>query len=146
MEIAYQTEPNLSVVEYIDIMRRSTLALRRPVDKPDVVQTMLTGADLVITARVDGKLVGLSRAITDFGYCTYLADLAVDVEHQRQGIGRTLIERTHKTAGRHTLLILLAAPQAEAYYPHIGMIRHKSCWTIPPEAETTGESPKPSDQ
>jgi len=75
--------------------------------------------------------VGISRAITDFSFCTYLSDLAVDEAFQRRGIGRELIRRTHEAAGLNTALILLAAPKAQAYYPHIGMARHGSCWTLP---------------
>ena len=91
---------------------------------------MLKNADLILTARLDGLLVGVSRAITDFAFCTYLSDLAVDEKYQRQGIGRELIRRTHEAAGLHTTLILLAAPKAQTYYPHVGMTRHESCWVI----------------
>jgi ribosomal protein S18 acetylase RimI-like enzyme len=92
---------------------------------------MLAHADIIVTARnSQGLLVGVSRAITDFSYCTYLSDLAVDVALQRQGIGRELIRRTHLAAGLHTSLTLVAAPQAETYYTHIGMLRHESCWRI----------------
>ena len=130
--ITYRVEPDLSATEFIDILQRSTLAERRPVDNVATIAGMLAHADLIVTARsVDGLLVGVSRAITDFSYCTYLADLAVDVAFQRQGIGRELVHRTHLDAGLHTSLILLAAPKAQSYYPHIGMQRHESCWIIP---------------
>jgi ribosomal protein S18 acetylase RimI-like enzyme len=92
---------------------------------------MLRHADLVVTARVGGVLVGVSRAISDFSFCTYLSDLAVDRAYQRRGIGRELIRRTHEAAGLGTTLILLAAPAARGYYPHIGMDSHDSCWIIP---------------
>jgi predicted N-acetyltransferase YhbS len=89
---------------------------------------MLSHADIVFSARNEsGDLIGVSRAITDYHYCTYLADLAVDQKYQRQGIGRELIRRTHETAGLATSLILLAAPAARDYYPHIGMRQHDSC-------------------
>ena len=56
----------------------------------ETIAGMLAHADIILTARADdGLLVGLSRAISDFSYCTYLSDLAVDVAFQRQGIGRT---------------------------------------------------------
>jgi GNAT superfamily N-acetyltransferase len=126
--LSYQLEPDLSSAEFIDVLVRSTLAERRPVDEPGTIESMLKNADLILTARFDGLLVGVSRAITDFAFCTYLADLAVDQKHQRQGIGRELIRRTHEAAGLQTDLILLAAPKAQAYYPHIGMTRHESCW------------------
>lgn len=131
MIVKYQQEVNLSPAEFIDVLVRSTLAERRPVNDPDTIHGMLKNADLVITARSDGLLVGVSRAITDFAYCTYLSDLAVDEKFQGQGIGKELIHRTHEAAGRNTTLILLSAPKAQTYYPHIGMTKHESCWTIP---------------
>jgi predicted N-acetyltransferase YhbS len=128
--LEYQSEPDLSVDDFIDVLDRSTLGRRRPLEDRPVMKGMLEHADLLITARDDGRLVGVSRAITDYSYCTYLADLAVDTGYQRQGIGRELMRRIHDAAGRHTLLILLAAPEAETYYPHVGLERHASCWTI----------------
>lgn len=130
MTFTYALEPNLDAAEFIDVLVRSTLAERRPVDRPDVIRGMLERADLIVTARVDKKLVGVSRAITDYSYCIYLSDLAVDQSYQRRGIGRELIQRTHEAAGVHTTLILLAAPKAQTYYPHIGMERHESAWII----------------
>jgi predicted N-acetyltransferase YhbS len=134
-QIHYGIETELSPSEFIDVLLRSTLAERRPINRPEIVEGMLANADLILTARTEeGRLVAVSRAITDFSYCTYLSDLAVDVEYQRQGIGRNLIAKTHDAAGRHTTLILLAAPAAREYYPHIGMSPHDSCWIIRGEA------------
>jgi ribosomal protein S18 acetylase RimI-like enzyme len=118
------------VLEFVDILNRSTLAARRPVGEPETIRGMLAHADLIVTARADGVLVGISRAITDHSYCTYLSDLAVDRAYQRRGIGKELIRRTHESAGLHTTLILLAAPLARSYYPHVGMLPHDSCWVI----------------
>ena len=129
--VEYGMEPDLSVAEFIDVLERSTLAQRRPVSNRETIGQMLAHADIVITARQDGQLIGVARAITDFSYCTYLSDLAVDEAFQGQGIGRELIRRTHEAAGLATMLILLAAPKAQTYYPHIGMIKHDSCWIIP---------------
>lgn len=128
--VTYQLEPALSAAEFIDLLVRSTLAERRPVDRVEVIAAMLKHADLIVTARVDDGLVGVSRAISDFSYCTYLSDLAVDTAHQGRGIGRELIGRTHEAAGLGTTLILLSAPNARSYYPHIGMQPHDSCWVI----------------
>lgn len=129
-QIEYQLEPGLSCEEFIDVLVRSTLAQRRPVDNHETIAAMLKNADVIVTARCAGKLVGISRAITDYAYCTYLSDLAVDKSFQRSGIGRELVRRTHEAAGFKTRLILLAAPAAASYYPHIGMEKHDSCWTI----------------
>jgi GNAT superfamily N-acetyltransferase len=131
--VQYALEPDLTAGEFIDVLIRSTLAERRPVSEPERIDTMLRQADVIVTARINGQLIGVSRAITDFSYATYLSDLAVDERYQGRGIGRELIHRTHAAAGRKTMLILLAAPKARSYYPHIGMQPHDSCWFIPRE-------------
>lgn len=131
MNITYSLEPRLSAADFRDVLIRSTLGERRPIDDSEVLEKMLAGADLIVTARIDGLLVGVSRALTDYSFCTYLSDLAVDVAYQKQGIGRELIRRTHEAAGLETTLILLAAPKARTYYPHVGLAAHDSCWIIP---------------
>ncbi|QDU57778.1 GNAT family N-acetyltransferase [Aeoliella mucimassa] len=134
MTITYAVEPQLSVEEFVGVLERSTLAARRPVDDLPRIAEMLRHASVIVTARdTAGLLVGVSRAITDFSYCTYLSDLAVDQSHQGQGIGRQLIDHTHQHAGLATTLLLLSAPQAETYYPHIGMKPHHSCWLRSPQ-------------
>jgi ribosomal protein S18 acetylase RimI-like enzyme len=126
--VDYQTEPSLTAGEFIELLVRSTLAERRPVEDRERIETMLRNADLIVTARIEGRLVGVARAITDFVYCCYLSDLAVDETCQRQGIGKELMRRVAEAAGPQTKLILLAAPKAVDYYPKIGMVRHESCW------------------
>lgn len=132
MKIEYAVSPELTPEEFISVLKRSTLGERRPVDDVARMTHMVANAGVIVTARHEGLLVGVSRAITDFVYCTYLSDLAVDVSWQRHGIGQELIRRTHQAAGLATRLILIAAPAARTYYPHIGMIPHDSCWMIDP--------------
>lgn len=124
----YQLEPDLIETEFVDLLKRSTLAERRPINEHARMEAMLRNADIIVTARVHDLLVGVARAITDFSFCCYLSDLAVDEQFQRQGIGKELIRRVSHEAGETTRLILLAAPAAVDYYPHIGMVRHESCW------------------
>ena len=142
-EVSYAVEPGLSADEFLDLLVRSTLAERRPVSEPGTIEGMLRHADLIVAARVGDRLVGVSRAITDFSYCTYLSDLAVDRAHQRLGIGRELVRLTHEHAGRHTNLVLLAAPLARSYYPRIGMQAHDSCWVVPRQPRDGGPAGPP---
>jgi predicted N-acetyltransferase YhbS len=130
MAITYALEPDLPAADFRAILIASTLGERRPIDDFGRLDRMLREADLIVTARDGKRLVGISRALTDFSYCCYLSDLAVDVAYQGQGIGRGLIAETHRSAGELTSLILLAAPKAESYYPHIGMKQRPSCWTL----------------
>lgn len=132
--ITYQLENDLSAEDFIAVLRASTLAERRPVNEPDRIDAMLANANLIITARDNGKLVGVSRALTDFAFCTYLSDLAVDQSCQKSGIGKELIRQTHLAAPK-AKLILLSAPAAVNYYPRIGMKRHEHCFYIDNEKE-----------
>ncbi|MEJ8643863.1 GNAT family N-acetyltransferase [Streptomyces sp. NBC_01310] len=118
----------LDVAEVAALYRASTLAERRPVDDAERFARMLAGANLVIAARLDGRLIGIARSITDGAYVTYLSDIAVDAEFQRRGVGRDLIRATREAAPR-AKLVLLSAPAAVDYYPHIGFTRHESAWT-----------------
>ena len=129
-DIAFQTENDLTVDAFIDVLNRSTLAERRPVDNREQIQKMLEHADLIVTARADSQLIGVARSISDFSYCTYLSDLAVVQSWQKQGVGTRLIDFTRDLIGA-SQLILLSAPTATEYYPRIGMSRHDSCWTFP---------------
>jgi predicted N-acetyltransferase YhbS len=127
--ICYQIVPGLAVEEFRNVLIRSTLGERRPVDDPARLKNMVAHANLIVTARDAGKLVGVSRALSDFAYCTYLSDLAVDIDYQRQGIGKELIRQT-KLAAPEAKLILLSAPAAVDYYPKIGMQRHAHCFYL----------------
>ena len=131
LSIEYSLEPHLSAQEFRAVLVASTLGERRPVDDLARLDKMLRHADLIVTARDGGRLVGISRAVTDFSYCCYLSDLAVDVAYQRQGIGKRLIDETRHAAGEDTRLFLVAAPAAEGYYPKIGMTHLLSCWATP---------------
>lgn len=136
--VRYSCEVQLTAEQFIDVLRRSTLAERRPVDDVERIEQMLAAADVLVTAWSETKLIGVSRAISDFAYCTYLSDLAVDAAYQRRGVGRELIRRTHEAAGLGANLILLAAPAARDYYPHIGMQPHESCWVLPAAPPNSG--------
>ncbi|MFN4147280.1 MAG: GNAT family N-acetyltransferase [Runella sp.] len=127
--ITYQLEPHLTVEEFRAVLIASTLGQRRPIDDTPRLEAMLRQANLIVTARIEGRLVGVARSLTDFVYCTYLSDLAIDEACQRQGIGKELIKQT-KLATPTAKLILLSAPKAVEYYPKIGLQRHEHCFFL----------------
>jgi len=127
----YSTGAALNIDEVVDLYRASSLGERRPVDDLPRMLRMLENANLVITARQGEMLVAIARSLSDYCYATYLSCLAVRASHQRQGIGRELVRRTRE-ASHPATVILLAAPQAVAYYPRLGMQHHPSCWTLKP--------------
>ena len=127
--ITYNTGNDLNLDAMIDLYRASTLGERRPVDDRERMKQMLSHANLVITAWDGNQLVGISRAMTDFVYATYLSDLAVRLSHQKTRIGKELIHRTRLAAPKASV-ILLSAPKAVEYYPRIGFTQHPSAWIL----------------
>jgi len=119
MALNYHLGNALDIDQVIELYRASTLGLRRPVDDRERMSQMLSQANLVVTAWDDEKLVGISRSLSDYCYCTYLSDLAVRAEYQKNGIGKELIRLTREAGGRATVF-LFSAPGAVDYYPHIG--------------------------
>jgi len=132
VSVAYRVGGELDLDTMIELYRASTLGERRPVDDRARMAAMLRHADIIVTAWDGDLLVGIARSVSDLSYFTYLADLAVRVSHQRHGIGKELIRRTQQAGGPETNLLLLAAPAAEEYYPHIGFSRHESAWLLRP--------------
>lgn len=128
--ITYATDRPLDAAAYIDLLRRSTLSERRPVDDPAMIAAMVAHASLLVTAWAQERLVGVARTLTDFSYIAYLADLAVDAAWQRQGIGRGLLAATRARLGPRARLLLIAAPQAARYYPHVGFRPQPDCWIL----------------
>ena len=128
--ISYRSNIKITVSDFVDLLKRSTLDERRPVDDPVRMQKMLDHGNVMVTAWSGERLVGVSRAFTDYAFCCYLSDLAVDRNLQHQGIGKELVKYTHETAGPDTMLILMAAPGAVKYYPKIGMKTFPHCFIL----------------
>ncbi len=128
--IQYRYGNDLDLAEVIDLYQESTLGERRPIDDRQVMSEMLAHANLIVTAWDRDLLVGIARTLTDFSYVGYLSDLAIRQSHQSRGIGTQLIQKTRERMGPRSMLVLLAAPKAAAYYPKIGFTQHQSAWVL----------------
>jgi ribosomal protein S18 acetylase RimI-like enzyme len=127
MNTLYAREDDLGADEYIDVVAKS--GLNRPIGDRPRIEQMLKQANLILTARQDGRLVGFARSLTDFCFCCYLSDLAVDRACQGQGIGKRLIEMTRTEAGgSNTTTLLLSAPTAMSFYEGIRMPKADNCF------------------
>lgn len=138
MAIDYRVNAPVSVDQFIDLLHRSTLAERRPVEDRACMEGMLTNASLTVTAWEGDVLVGIARSVTDFHYACYLSDLAVDAGLQRSGIGKQLQAVTQQQLGPRCKLILLAAPSASAYYEPLGYQHNDRCWVLEPDVHIDG--------
>ena len=128
--IRYKKNISLNLEQFIELYQASTLAERRPADDQEVMRQMMENADLTITAWEGNHLVGISRTLTDFGFVAYLADLAVAKSHQQQGIGKRLVQETEVALGPKCMVVLLSAPDANDFYPHIGFDHHPRAWIL----------------
>jgi N-acetylglutamate synthase-like GNAT family acetyltransferase len=118
MEITYRSDIVPSALQVIDLYDKA--ALPRPTNDPDRIKKMFQNSNLIITAWDKDKLVGVSRTITDWVWCSYLADLAVNPDYKKSGIGKKLIDLTREKTGEQSMLLLLSVPTAMDYYPKVG--------------------------
>lgn len=118
MNITYRNNKDVNLEDVIRVFKNS--GIMRPTDHPERIQTMINHADILFTAWLGDRMIGIARALTDWSFCCYLSDLAVDKDVQKSGIGRELIARVREEIGEDVALILLAAPSAMAYYPKVG--------------------------
>jgi len=128
MSIEYKINSSVSVVQFIELLRKSSLGERRPIDDRECMEGMITNSNLMVTAWSDDQLIGIARSMTDFHYACYLSDLAVDKNYQKKGVGKKLQSITQDQLGSKCKLILVAAPDANSYYRHIGFENNHRCW------------------
>lgn len=92
-------------------------------EKPRQLLAALRNSDALVTARVDGRLVGLGNAISDGHLVVYFPHLLVHPEFQRQGVGRAMMKvLMQKYAGFHQQM-LTADGGAVEFYKSMGFER-----------------------
>lgn len=126
--IQYRLDANITPSQLADVFQRA--GLNRPTEDLARMSQMLAHANLLITAWDDEKLIGVARSLSDFCFCCYLSDLAVDKAYQRKGIGKQLINLTRDRIGIKTTLLLLSASNAMTYYPKVGFEAVPNGWII----------------
>jgi len=127
MQIDYRIGTIPSAEEIINVYTNA--GLNRPTD-PERIKKMYANSNLVITAWDAGTLIGVCRAMTDHSWSCYLPDLAIDNRYQHRGIGARLIELTREQIGEEVMLVLLAVPEAAAYYPRLGFTQWEHSFII----------------
>ena len=92
---------------------------------PDTLLRAVEGSSLVGTARRDGRLLGLARAISDDATICYLQDILVAPEAQRSGIGAALVRAVldRYSGVRQKVLLTDDEPRRSCFSPRIGRSR-----------------------
>jgi len=128
VNITYRNNKDVKLEDVIRVFRNS--GITRPTDQPKRIQDMIRYSDILLTAWLGDRMIGVARALTDWSFCCYLSDLAVDKDVQKSGIGRELIARVREEIGEGVSLILLAAPSAMEYYPKVGFEKIENGFVI----------------
>ncbi|MCL1137302.1 GNAT family N-acetyltransferase [Shewanella pneumatophori] len=90
---------------------------------PEKLLAALLNSDTLVTARVDGKLVGLGNAISDGHLVVYYPHLLIHPDFQRQGIGRQVMELMQGHYHGFHQQMLTADGDSTAFYQSLGFER-----------------------
>ncbi|GAB7023408.1 GNAT family N-acetyltransferase [Salidesulfovibrio brasiliensis] len=101
--------------EAAELMRTAPLADR----KPDVVRRCFENSDVVAFAWQDGRLVGMTRMLSDHTCQAVLYDLCVLPQAQGTGVGRQLMKAALKRCDAPSV-VLWAVPGKEGFYEKFG--------------------------
>lgn len=90
--------------------------------EPAVLAQAIAGSARVVTAREDGRVVGLARVVGDGATIAYLQDVLVHPEARRHGIGRRLVQAAFAPFDevRQHVLMTDAEPGQRAFYEALG--------------------------
>ncbi|EKF16829.1 GNAT family N-acetyltransferase [Nitratireductor pacificus] len=122
--IFYGSEADLPVDAFRRVLAESGLGAIRPVDDAERLGRMVSGANLIVTARrgaPEGPLVGVARCVTDFSWCAFVPELAVSRDAQGLGIGQGLLAEARRLLGPEVALFLVSVPEAVGFYKRAGM-------------------------
>ncbi|WP_431278812.1 GNAT family N-acetyltransferase [Leifsonia poae] len=119
---------DIAIVEPASVARDEALALYDSVGwsaytkDPDRLLAALAGSSRIATARLDGRLVGLARVVTDASSILYLQDVLVEPAQQRTGLGRQLVSALLDAYPdvRQKVLITDDDPGQKAFYESLG--------------------------
>ncbi|AYV69681.1 GNAT family N-acetyltransferase [Niallia circulans] len=128
-QISYKVNESIKAEELSEVFKTS--GIKRPSDDLNRLQQMIDNSNVLITAWYNNQLIGVARAITDYCYCCYLSDLAVNKNYQNRGIGKELVRLLKEHNGDEVALLLLSSPIAMEYYPKIGFEKIENGFKIP---------------
>ena len=128
-QISYKVNESIKAEELSEVFKTS--GIKRPSDDLNRLQQMIDNSNVLITAWYNNQLIGVARAITDYCYCCYLSDLAVNKNYQNRDIGKELVRLLKEHNGDEVALLLLSSPIAMEYYPKIGFEKIENGFKIP---------------
>jgi ribosomal protein S18 acetylase RimI-like enzyme len=89
---------------------------------PEKLKAALIGSSLVLTYKINEKVIGLARCLTDGESICYLQDILVHPSHQRSGIGSSLVSQilSEFKDVRQVVLMTDAEEKQSKFYEKLG--------------------------
>ena len=76
------------------------------------------------------SLIGVGRALADGFDCSYICDIAVHPDYQRQGIGKSIVDKLLNFSKEHQKIILFSSIGKEKLYSKFGFLKMNTAMAI----------------
>ena len=120
VRVRYRSTKSLPRAQVLRLYRSVQWSAAR---KPDRLMRALKRSHSVVTAWVNGSLVGLGNALSDGSLVVYYPHMLVLPEFQGRGIGREVMKRLMKRYRGFRQHILIAEAEAISFYRKCGFKR-----------------------
>ncbi|MGR5066463.1 GNAT family N-acetyltransferase [Photobacterium sp. DNB22_13_2] len=120
MDVSVQISKEIEEAEVVGLYKANGWS---SADVPEKLIPALLNSDMLVTARKDGKLIGIGNAISDGYLVVYYPHMLVDPNFQGLGVGRMMMELMQsKYKGFHQQM-LTADGDAVDFYRALGFER-----------------------
>jgi len=120
MSVDIELNGAIGEAEVIDLYRANQWS---SAEKPEVLLPALRNSHTLVTARIQGELVGIGNAISDGHLVVYYPHMLVHPSHQGKGIGRKMMKALQSVYADFHQQMLTADGDAIAFYESIGFQR-----------------------
>jgi GNAT superfamily N-acetyltransferase len=120
MNIEVSFDKDINEDEVIDLYKANEWS---SADKPVELIAALTNSHSLVTAKFNGKLIGLGNAISDGHLVVYYPHMLVHPDYQGKGVGRKMMEAFQSIYGDFHQQMLTADGEAIDFYKTLGFVR-----------------------
>ena len=113
-------EDTIETPEVIDLYKANDWS---SADRPDELINALRNSHSLVTARKNGKLVGIANAISDGYLVVYYPHMLVHPDNHGQGIGRLIMQAMFERYESFHQQMLTAVVDAVGFYEQVGFER-----------------------
>ncbi len=92
-------------------------------EKPEPLMAALRNSHTLVTARINGRLVGIGNAISDGHLVVYYPHMLVDPRYQGRGVGRKMMAAMQRRYADFHQQMLTADIDAVDFYKSVGFER-----------------------